>query len=96
MKSLNSTSNAKDLLEIIHRRHGKASTLVATATNRPVAECGVFLGDAAIAGTGAIIDRILESAMVKPQRAQVPEDQKTQDPQTARNVSPIVPTTVSL
>lgn len=60
MKSLNGTSDAEDLLEVIHRRHGKASTMV--ATNRPVAEWGVFLGDAAAAS--AIIDRILESAMV--------------------------------
>lgn len=59
MKALGPT-DAEDLLEVIHRRHGKASTVI--ATNRPVAEWGVFLGDAAAAG--AIIDRILESALV--------------------------------
>jgi DNA replication protein DnaC len=60
MKSFSATTDAEDLLEVIHRRHGKASTMI--ATNRPIAEWGTLLGDAAAAG--AIIDRILESATV--------------------------------
>ena len=53
-------SESEDLLEVIHRRHGKASTMI--ATNRPMVDWGAFLGDAAAAG--AILDRILGAAQV--------------------------------
>ncbi|MBK8803618.1 MAG: ATP-binding protein [Fibrobacteres bacterium] len=59
MKSLRGT-DTEDILEVIHRRHGTTSTVV--ATNRPVADWGAFLGDAAAAS--AILDRLLESAQV--------------------------------
>lgn len=59
MKSLRGTET-EDVLEVIHRRHGEASTVV--ATNRPVSDWGAFLGDAAAAS--AILDRLLESAQV--------------------------------
>ncbi|MBK8803825.1 MAG: ATP-binding protein [Fibrobacteres bacterium] len=57
MKSLRGT-DTEDILEVIHRRHGTTSTVV--ATNRPVADWGAFLGDATAAS--AILDRLLESA----------------------------------
>ncbi|MBK8801172.1 MAG: ATP-binding protein [Fibrobacteres bacterium] len=59
MKSHQGTES-EDLLEVIHRRHGKASTII--ATNRPMVDWTAFLGDTAAAG--AILDRILESAQV--------------------------------
>ncbi|MBK8803822.1 MAG: ATP-binding protein [Fibrobacteres bacterium] len=52
MKSLRGT-DTEDILEVIHRRHGTTSTVV--ATNRPVVDWGAFLGDAAAAS--AILDR---------------------------------------
>ena len=49
---------ADDLLEIIHRRYQKGSTII--ATNRPVSDWGVILGD--IPATSAILDRFLDNA----------------------------------
>ena len=57
MKSLPAHA-AEDFLEIIHRRHGEGSTLI--ATNRPVEDWGRILGDNA--ATSAILDRFLEQA----------------------------------
>lgn len=51
---------ADDLLEVIHRRHGNASTIV--ATNRIVSDWGTILGDTA--ATAAILDRFLENAII--------------------------------
>lgn len=51
---------ADDFLEIIHRRHGSASTII--ATNRPIEDWGVILGDTA--ATSAILDRFLQGAIV--------------------------------
>jgi DNA replication protein DnaC len=53
-------SESEDLLEVIHRRHGKASTMI--ATNRPMVDWGAFLGDAAAAG--AILDRVMGAAQI--------------------------------
>jgi DNA replication protein DnaC len=49
-----------DLLEVIHRRHGNSSTII--ATNRIVSDWGTILGDTA--ATAAILDRFLENAVV--------------------------------
>ena len=49
---------ADDLLEIVHRRHQNASTII--TTNRPVSDWGVLLGD--VPATSAILDRFLENA----------------------------------
>jgi len=54
MKKMNSTA-ADDLLEIFHRRYENGSTLI--ATNRPVQDWGIILGDNAAAS--AILDRFL-------------------------------------
>jgi len=51
---------ADDLLEVIHRRHGCSSTII--ATNRIVSDWGAILGD--MAATAAILDRFLENAIV--------------------------------
>jgi DNA replication protein DnaC len=51
---------ADDLLEVIHRRHGCSSTII--ATNRIVSDWGAILGDTA--ATAAILDRFLENAIV--------------------------------
>jgi len=51
---------ADDLLEIIHRRHTYGATII--ATNRPIKDWGVILGDNA--ATSAILDRFLEEAEV--------------------------------
>ena len=51
---------ADDLLEIIHRRHGYAATII--ATNRPIKDWGTILGDNA--ATSAILDRFLENAEI--------------------------------
>jgi DNA replication protein DnaC len=51
---------ADDFLEIIHRRHGSASTII--ATNRPIEDWGVILGDTA--ATSAILDRFLQDAII--------------------------------
>jgi DNA replication protein DnaC len=51
---------ADDLLEVIHRRHQNAATII--ATNRIVSDWGTILGDNA--ATAAILDRFLESATV--------------------------------
>jgi DNA replication protein DnaC len=48
---------ADDLLEVIHRRHGNASTVI--ATNRIVSDWGAILGD-----TAATLDRFLENAVI--------------------------------
>ncbi len=53
-------SAADDLLEVIHRRHGYASTII--ATNRPIKDWGTILGDNA--ATSAILDRFLENATI--------------------------------
>ena len=51
---------ADDFLEIIHRRHGNSATII--ATNRPIEDWGVILGDNA--ATSAILDRFLQNAVV--------------------------------
>jgi DNA replication protein DnaC len=51
---------ADDLLEVIHRRHGNSSTII--ATNRIVSDWATILGDTA--ATAAILDRFLENAVV--------------------------------
>jgi DNA replication protein DnaC len=53
---------ADDLLEVIHRRYGNSSTLI--ATNRPVEDWGKILGDTA--ATSAILDRFLDKARILP------------------------------
>lgn len=55
MKNLSTDTN-EFLLEIIHRRHQKASTII--ATNRPIEDWGKIFGDNATAS--AILDRFLE------------------------------------
>jgi DNA replication protein DnaC len=55
-------SAAEDFLEIIHRRHEKAATMI--ATNRPVEDWGKILGDNA--ATSAILDRFLDRAELIP------------------------------
>lgn len=57
MKSMPQTA-ADDLLEIIHRRYQKGSTII--ATNRPVSDWGAILGD--VPATSAILDRFLDNA----------------------------------
>lgn len=61
MRSLPPTA-AEDFLEIVHRRHGKGATLI--ATNRPVEDWGKILGDNA--ATSAILDRFLDQAEIIP------------------------------
>ena len=61
MRSLPANA-AEDFLEIIHRRHGKGATLI--ATNRPVEDWGKILGDNA--ATSAILDRFLDLAEIIP------------------------------
>jgi len=51
---------ADDFLEIIHRRHGHSATII--ATNRPIEDWGVILGDNA--ATSAILDRFLQKAVI--------------------------------
>ncbi len=51
---------ADDMLEIIHRRYGNAATII--ATNRPIGDWGVILGDTA--ATSAILDRFLDNATI--------------------------------
>ena len=53
---------ADDLLEVIHRRYGNSSTLI--ATNRPVEDWGKILGDTA--ATSAILDRFLDKVLLLP------------------------------
>jgi DNA replication protein DnaC len=53
---------ADDLLEVIHRRYGNSSTLI--ATNRPVEDWGKILGDTA--ATSAILDRFLDKVLILP------------------------------
>jgi DNA replication protein DnaC len=53
---------ADDLLEVIHRRYGMGSTLI--ATNRPVEDWGKILGDTA--ATSAILDRFLDKVLILP------------------------------
>ncbi|HNY32097.1 MAG TPA: IS21-like element helper ATPase IstB [Fibrobacteria bacterium] len=61
MRSL-PTNAAEDFLEIIHRRHGRGATII--ATNRPVEDWGKILGDNA--ATSAILDRFLDQAEIIP------------------------------
>jgi DNA replication protein DnaC len=56
MKNLNHQAN-EIILEIIHRRYQRASTLI--ATNRPIEDWGKIFGDNATAS--AILDRFLEN-----------------------------------
>jgi DNA replication protein DnaC len=56
MKNLSPPTN-EVLLEIIHRRYQKASTII--ATNRPIEDWGKLFGDNATAS--AILDRFLEN-----------------------------------
>jgi DNA replication protein DnaC len=55
-------SAADDLLEVIHRRYGNGSTLI--ATNRPLEDWGKILGDTA--ATSAILDRFLDKVLLLP------------------------------
>lgn len=57
MKNLSAPA-AEGILELIHRRYRKSSTII--ATNRPVEDWGKMMGDNATAS--AILDRFLESA----------------------------------
>jgi len=59
MKRLGPTA-AEDLLEVIVRRHQKASTVV--TTNRPTQDWGPFLGD--VPAATAILDRFLAQAEI--------------------------------
>lgn len=59
MKKMPSNA-ADDFLEIVHRRHGNAATII--ATNRPIEDWGVILGDTA--ATSAILDRFLQNAII--------------------------------
>ncbi len=56
MKNLSKVTN-EILLEIIHRRYQRASTII--ATNRPIEDWGAIFGDNATAS--AILDRFLEN-----------------------------------
>jgi DNA replication protein DnaC len=56
MKSLPKEAN-EILLEIIHRRHQRACTII--ATNKPIEDWGKIFGDNANAS--AILDRFLEN-----------------------------------
>lgn len=51
---------ADDFLEVVHRRHSSASTII--ATNRPVEDWGTILGDTA--ATSAILDRFMQNAIL--------------------------------
>jgi DNA replication protein DnaC len=51
---------AEDLLEIVMRRHGRASTLL--TSNRPVEDWGKLLGDTP--AVTAMLDRLLEQGYV--------------------------------
>ena len=51
---------ADDFLEIIHRRYGHTATII--ATNRPIEDWSVILGDTAAAS--AILDRFLDNAEI--------------------------------
>ena len=51
---------ADDMLEIIHRRYNSASTII--ATNRPIEDWGIILGDNA--ATSAILDRFLDDISI--------------------------------
>lgn len=51
---------ADDLLELIHRRYGNTATIV--ATNRPIEDWGVILGDNA--ATSALLDRFLDNTNI--------------------------------
>ena len=51
---------ADDMLEIIHRRYNNTATVI--ATNRPIEDWGIILGDNA--ATSAILDRFLHDAKV--------------------------------
>jgi len=51
---------ADDLLELIHRRYNEASTII--ATNRPIEDWGVILGDNA--ATSALLDRFLDNTNI--------------------------------
>lgn len=51
---------ADDLLEIIHRRYNETATII--ATNRPVQDWGVILGDNA--ATSALLDRFLDDTNI--------------------------------
>lgn len=53
---------ADDMLELIHRRYGRGSTII--ATNRPIEDWGIILGDNA--ATSAILDRFLHDAKIFP------------------------------
>jgi DNA replication protein DnaC len=61
MRSLPANA-AEDFLEIVHRRHGRGATII--ATNRPVEDWGKILGDNA--ATSAILDRFLDQAEIIP------------------------------
>jgi DNA replication protein DnaC len=56
MKNLNHDAN-EIILEVIHRRYGRSSTII--ATNRPLEDWGKIFGDNATAS--AILDRFLEN-----------------------------------
>jgi len=56
MKNLNQTA-VEIILEVIHRRYQRASTII--ATNRPIEDWGKIFGDNATAS--AILDRFLEN-----------------------------------
>lgn len=53
-------NTSDDLLEVIHRRYNNTSTII--ATNRPLEDWAVILGDNA--ATSAILDRFLDDAHV--------------------------------
>lgn len=52
------STDSDDIIEIIHRRYEVASTII--ATNRPINDWGVLLGDNAV--TTAILDRFLDKS----------------------------------
>jgi DNA replication protein DnaC len=59
MRKLPATA-AEDLLEVIMRRHQRASTIL--ASNRPIEDWGKLLGDTA--AVAAMLDRLLEHGHV--------------------------------
>jgi DNA replication protein DnaC len=59
MKKLPATA-AEDLLELVMRRHERASTLF--TSNRPVEDCGKLFGDTA--AVAAMLDRLLHHGHV--------------------------------
>ncbi len=61
MRSL-PTNAAEDYFEIIHRRHGRGMTII--ATNRPVEAWGRILDDNA--ATSAFLDRFLDQVEIIP------------------------------